>query len=71
MLHGYFDNSLKLTRAILKRDRITILIWLVILVASSVILAPGVDAMFPDVEARLIFILEIILPYVLKKPIFA
>ncbi|MCL2518310.1 MAG: hypothetical protein FWF15_07095 [Oscillospiraceae bacterium] len=53
MFHGYFDTSLKLTRSILRRDRMTILIWIVILVAFSIVLAPGMDVMFPGEEARL------------------
>ncbi|MCL2677551.1 MAG: hypothetical protein FWE85_00680 [Clostridiales bacterium] len=53
MMQGTFDNSLKLTRAVLRRDRLSITIWLVLLVAFSVFLAPGIDAMFPDEEARL------------------
>jgi ABC-2 type transport system permease protein len=52
-MHGYFDNSLKLTRFILRRDRLTIILWVVILVAFSALLAPGMNAMFPDQEARL------------------
>ena len=53
MLHGNFDCSLKLARSILRRDRLSILAWVVILVASSTILAPGIDAMFPGEAARL------------------
>ena len=52
MMHGYFDNTLKLARSILRRDRLTIIIWIVILAAFSIILAPGMDSMFPDAEAR-------------------
>ena len=53
MLHGYFDTSLKLTRSILRRDRLSIVIWVILLVIFSAVLAPGMDQMFPDEAARL------------------
>ncbi|MCL2052117.1 MAG: hypothetical protein FWG91_10385, partial [Lachnospiraceae bacterium] len=53
MQNGNFDNTVKLTHSILRRDKFYIIIWVVLLVAFSAILAPGVDAMFPDEESRL------------------
>ena len=53
MSGGNFDNSLNLSKAILRRDRLTIIVWVVSLAVFSVLLAPGMNAMFPDEEARL------------------
>jgi len=51
-MKGYFDNSGKLVRFMLKRERITAVVWIVILAVFSVVLAPGMDSMFQDAEAR-------------------
>ncbi|MCL2719665.1 MAG: hypothetical protein FWE14_12910 [Lachnospiraceae bacterium] len=53
MFTGNFENSVNLMRSMLKRDKMYIIIWVVLLVAFSALLAPGVNAMFPDEEARL------------------
>ena len=50
---GNFENSVKLMRSILKREKSYIIIWIVLLVLFSGILAPGINSMFPDEEARL------------------
>jgi ABC-2 type transport system permease protein len=47
-----FDNTTRLVRFMLRRERVVATIWIVILVAFSVILAPGLDGMFPDDAAR-------------------
>jgi len=52
MKSGLFDRSLRLTHSILRRDRLTICLWVVILALFSILLAPGMDAMFPDADAR-------------------
>ncbi|MCL2109491.1 MAG: ABC transporter permease subunit [Oscillospiraceae bacterium] len=46
-----FDNSGKLVRFILRRERIISLIWILALAGFSLLLAPGLDSMFDD-EAR-------------------
>jgi ABC-2 type transport system permease protein len=51
-MKGNFDNTSKLVRFMIRRERIIAVIWLVILVLFSVILAPGLDGMFPDDAAR-------------------
>jgi len=53
MKTGNFENSIKLMRSILKREKSYIIIWVVLLVLFSGILAPGINSMFPDEEARL------------------
>jgi ABC-2 type transport system permease protein len=49
---GLFANTLKLTRFMLRRERLIAAIWIIILVLFSAALAPGLDEMFPDDEAR-------------------
>jgi len=51
-MRGNFDNTGKLVRFMLRRERIMSAIWLIILLAFSVALAPGIDTMFPDAETR-------------------
>ena len=52
MLKGNFDNTLRLVRFILRRERVISVIWIVSLVLFSVALAPGIGEMFPDAEGR-------------------
>ena len=52
-MKGNFNHTLDLTRFILRRERIISTVWIAILVVFSVFLAPGIDTMFPDQEARL------------------
>jgi ABC-2 type transport system permease protein len=47
-----FYNTGRLVRFMLRRERVITTIWIIILVAFSVILAPGLDEMFPDDAAR-------------------
>jgi len=47
-----FANSIKLTRFFLRREWLIATIWVVILVLFSVMLAPGLDQMFPDDAAK-------------------
>ena len=53
MRHGYFETAVKLTRSIFRRDRLSIILWVVLLACFSAVLAPGIDSMFPDEAARL------------------
>ena len=52
MLYGNFNNTGGLAKLILRRERITSLIWIVLLTLFSVALAPAINTMFPDQEAR-------------------
>jgi ABC-2 type transport system permease protein len=52
IIRELFANSLKLTRFFLHRERVTSTVWIVLLVGFSMALAPGLDQMFPDDEAR-------------------
>ena len=47
-----FDNTSRLVRFMLKRERMTAAIWIIILVLFSAALAPGLESMFVDDEAR-------------------
>jgi len=51
-MKGNFDNTGKLVRFMLRRERIIALIWILILVLFSIALAPGLESMFPDDAAR-------------------
>ncbi|MDR2736059.1 MAG: ABC transporter permease [Gracilibacteraceae bacterium] len=51
MMRGNFDNTGRLVRLILRRERIMSVIWLAMLLLFSVGLAPGLGIMF-DEEAR-------------------
>ena len=53
MRTGNFENSVKLMRSILIREKIYIIVWVVLLVVFCSILAPAINSMFPDEEARL------------------
>ena len=52
MGRGDFTRSLRLALSVLRRDRLAITLWIVVLAAFSILLAPGMDSMFPDAEAR-------------------
>jgi ABC-2 type transport system permease protein len=52
-MRGNFDNTGRLIRFMLRRERLIAAVWIIILVLFSVGLAPGMDSMFPDEEARL------------------
>jgi ABC-2 type transport system permease protein len=52
MRKGNFDHTLDLTRFILRRERVTSVIWILLLVVFTMVLAPGMSAMFPDADAR-------------------
>lgn len=55
MMKGNFEHSLDLTRFILRRERVTSGLWIGLLTVFSMILAPGMSAMFPDAGARMNF----------------
>ncbi|MCL2077536.1 MAG: ABC transporter permease [Oscillospiraceae bacterium] len=50
-MRGNFDNTGKLVRFILRRERVVSAIWIIVLVAFSMLLAPGMANLF-DHEAR-------------------
>ena len=52
MLKRNFNNTGRLCKLILRRERIISLVWIVILVVFSMGLAPAMTAMFPDTESR-------------------
>jgi len=52
MFHGSIDNSGRLMRLIFRRERIMTAAWILILVAFSMGLAPAIQTMFPDADAR-------------------
>ena len=52
MLHGNFDNTGKLCKLIIRRERVVSLIWILILVMFSISLAPAMSTMFPDQDSR-------------------
>jgi len=52
MTRGYFTNSGKLALFIIKRERVVSAVWLVLLAAFSISVAPAISAMFPGAEAR-------------------
>ena len=54
-MRGYFDNSGKLVRGILRRERIVSAIWIIALVLFGVAVAPAMEGMFSEPEARLQF----------------
>ncbi|MCL2637283.1 MAG: hypothetical protein FWD48_02830 [Oscillospiraceae bacterium] len=51
-MKGNFDYTGKLVKFMLRRERIIAAIWIVVIVIFTVALAPGLEAMFPDGEAR-------------------
>ncbi|MCL1834665.1 MAG: hypothetical protein FWG48_00755 [Oscillospiraceae bacterium] len=51
-MRGNFDRSGRLIRFMLRRERIISAIWIVILVLFCAALAPAMDAMFAEPEAR-------------------
>ena len=51
MMRGNFDNTGRLVRFMLRRERIISAVWIVILVLFSMAIAPGMSDMF-DAEAR-------------------
>lgn len=50
-MRGNFENTGKLVRFILRREKIISTVWIVILVVFSMVLAPGMSSMF-DADAR-------------------
>ena len=54
-MRGNFDNSGKLVRFILRRERIVSAIWVVALVLFSMAVAPAIEGMFSEPEARMQF----------------
>jgi len=52
MNKGNFDNTGRLVRFMLRRERLIATIWIIILVLFSMVLAPGLDTMSVDDEAR-------------------
>ena len=52
MAQGNFENSIRLLRLILRRERIISALWIILLVVYSVALAPSMHDMFPDNAAR-------------------
>ena len=52
-MNGNFDNTSRLVRFMLRRERIIAAIWILSLVFFSAALAPGMEVMFPDEESRL------------------
>ncbi|MCL1832532.1 MAG: ABC transporter permease, partial [Oscillospiraceae bacterium] len=51
-MRGNFDNTIRLVRFMLKRERFIAAVWIVILVLFSASLAPGLEAMFAEEGAR-------------------
>ncbi|MCL1798541.1 MAG: ABC transporter permease [Eggerthellaceae bacterium] len=51
-MHGNFDNTLKLVRLVLRRERFNSSVWIIVLTLFSVILAPGMHEMFSDMGTR-------------------
>jgi ABC-2 type transport system permease protein len=51
-MRGNFDNTGRLVRFMLRRERVIASIWIVVIVIFSVALAPGLETMFPDGETR-------------------
>ena len=47
-MRGKFDNTWKLSRFILRRERVTSLVWIVAIVLFSAALAPAMTSMFDD-----------------------
>ena len=52
MLHGNYDNSLRLLRLIIRRERLTSVVWVIILVLFSAAIAPAMAEMFSETETR-------------------
>ncbi|MCL1823095.1 MAG: hypothetical protein FWG44_02730 [Oscillospiraceae bacterium] len=51
-MRGNFTNTGKLVKFILRRERIISTVWILIIVLFSMVLAPGINTMFPDIETR-------------------
>jgi ABC-2 type transport system permease protein len=51
-MRGNFDNTARLVRFILRRERVTVIIWFIALIGMMAAMAPGIDTMFPEGEAR-------------------
>ncbi|MCL1808075.1 MAG: ABC transporter permease [Oscillospiraceae bacterium] len=51
-MKGNFDNSGSLVRFILRRERVTSAVWILLIVAFSVGLAPALGGMFGDAESK-------------------
>ena len=51
-MRGNYDNSGKLVRLILRRERITSMVWIIVLVLFSMAVAPAMDNMFSEPGAR-------------------
>ena len=51
-MRGIFDNSGRLVRFMLRRERIISAVWIIILVLFSAALAPAMDSMFSEPGAR-------------------
>ena len=51
-MQGRFDNSGKLIRLVLRRERVTSAVWIIVLVLFSMAVAPAMDNMFSEPGAR-------------------
>jgi ABC-2 type transport system permease protein len=51
-MRGNFDNTVRLVRFILRRERVSAIIWLLAIILMMAAMGPGIDAMFPEGEAR-------------------
>ena len=51
-MRGNFDNTLKLVKLILRRERIISAIWIIVLVLFSMAIAPAMEGMFSEPGAR-------------------
>jgi len=51
-MRGNFDNTGKLVRLTMRRERVNSSVWIIILSLFSIVLAPGMHEMFSDAAAR-------------------
>jgi ABC-2 type transport system permease protein len=51
-MKGNFDNTGRLVRFILRRERVSVIIWLAAIILMMAAMGPGIDTMFPEGEAR-------------------
>jgi ABC-2 type transport system permease protein len=51
-MRGNFDYTGKLVRFILRRERVSVIIWFVAIIIMMAGMAPGIETMFPEGEAR-------------------
>ena len=51
-MRGNFDNTFKLVKLILRRERIISVVWVIVLVLFSMAVAPAIGNMFSDLESR-------------------